>query len=197
MLSIDLTTNAESHKGSSVADTYLNTPGWKVRGVSRNISSEKSKAWQSKGVEMVEGDLNDVQSLSSAFDGATVVFGVTDFWTIFQDPESQKKKKAGQDITEYCFEVELQQGKNLADAAAAVPTLHRYLYSSMANASKWSNGKFRTLYHMDSKALAVDYANSLSGLKGKFSQVQAPIYYNLLWEWGLPTTPRKVCCPII
>jgi hypothetical protein len=45
---------------------------------------------------------------------------------------------------------------------------------------------------MDSKALAVDYALSLPGLQGKFSQIHAAIYYNLPWEWGLPTTPNKV-----
>ena len=142
---------------------------------------------------MVQADANNTSSLITAFKGANLIFGVTDFWTIFKDPESQLKKKPDQDVTEYCFEVELQQGKNLADAAATVTNLHRYIFSSMASATKWSNGKFKTLYHMDSKALAVDYAKSLPQLVGKFSQVQAPIYFNLLWEWGLPTTPKKVC----
>jgi hypothetical protein len=142
---------------------------------------------------MVQADLNDASSLARAFRDATVVFGVTDFWTIFKDPESQTKKRPDQDITEYCFHVELQQGKNIADAAATVPELKRFIFSSMANATKWSEGKFRTLYHMDSKALVVDYAKTLPNLNGKFSQVQAPIYYNLPWEWGLPTTPKKVC----
>jgi hypothetical protein len=49
---------------------------------------------------------------------------------------------------------------------------------------------------MDSKALAVDYALSLPGLQGKFSQIQAAIYYNLPWEWVLPTTPKKVGAPL-
>jgi hypothetical protein len=143
---------------------------------------------------MVQGDLNNTASLTSAFKDATVVFGVTDFWTIFKDPASQTNKK-GEDVTEYCFEVERQQGKNLADAAATVPGLQRFIFSSMASATKWSNGKFTKLYHMDSKAYAVDYTKGLPQLKGKFSQVQAPIYYNLLWEWGLPTTPKKVRFP--
>lgn len=62
----------------------------------------------------------------------------------------------------------------------------------MAHAKTSSNGKFATLYHMDSKADAAIYAQGLSGLAGKFSQVQAPIYFQLPWEWGLPTTPKKV-----
>jgi len=146
---------------------------------------------------MVQADFDDFNSLVAAFQGANVIFGVTDFWTIFNDAESHKKKKPNQDITQYCFEVELQQAKNLADSAAQIPTLDRYVFSSMANATKWSHGKFRRLYHMDSKALAVDYALSLPGLQGKFSQIQAAIYYNLPWEWGLPTTPKKVCAPLI
>ncbi|EED17482.1 NAD dependent epimerase/dehydratase, putative [Talaromyces stipitatus ATCC 10500] len=166
-------------QGGSVARTYLNTPGWKVRGVTRNKSSERAKFWASNGVEMVEANLDDISSLKSAFQGANIIFGVTDFWTIFKDPESMTKKKPSQDITEYCFEVELQQGKNLADSAASIPALERYIFSSMANAIKSSYGKYRQLYHMDSKAFAADYAKSLPGLNGKFSQIQAPIYFNL------------------
>ncbi|CRG86516.1 hypothetical protein PISL3812_03522 [Talaromyces islandicus] len=101
------------------------------------------------------------------------------------------KKKTCKDITQHCFEVELQQGKTLADSAAGLPTLERYDVSSMANTTKWSNGKFREIYHIDSKALVADYAKGLPGLKAKFSQIQAPIYFSSLWQWGLPTTPVK------
>jgi hypothetical protein len=45
---------------------------------------------------------------------------------------------------------------------------------------------------MDSKADAAIYAQSIPALAGKFSQIQAPIYFQLPWEWGLPTTPQKV-----
>ncbi|EOO02418.1 putative -like family protein [Phaeoacremonium minimum UCRPA7] len=178
-------------QGSSVADVYLKTPGWRVRGVTRNPSSAAAKEWEAKGVEIVPGDLNNTESLAEAFQGADAIFGVTDFWTSFKDPASQTKKKADQNILQYCFEVERQQGINLADAAATVPNLSRFVLSSMADANKWSKGKFNELYHMDSKAQAADYAKSLPALKSKFSQVQAPIYYNLLWEWGLPTTPKR------
>lgn len=140
----------------------------------------------------MQADNDDLESLKSAFAGATVIFAVTDFWTIFQDPTSQQKKKPDQELIQYCYEVELQQAKNLADAAATVPGLDRFVFSSMADAKKWSNGKFDRLFHMDSKAHAVDYIQTLPGLKGKFAQVQAPIYFQLPWQWGLPTTPRKV-----
>ena len=183
-------------QGSSVAEAFLHSPEYKIRGLTRSPTSLSALEWQCKGVEIVRADLNDPTSLLLAFKDANFIFGVTDFWTIFKDPSSAHKKKPDQDITEYCFEVELQQGKNLAQAAAKIPSLERYVFSSMANASKWSGGKFRELYHMDSKALTVEFAMGLPELKGKVSQVQAPIYYNLLWEWGLPTTPRIVCISI-
>ncbi|KAH6984348.1 NmrA-like family protein [Ilyonectria sp. MPI-CAGE-AT-0026] len=178
-------------QGSSVADTYLHTAGWKVRGVTRNPESASAKEWAAKGAEIVQGDVNDVESLKRAFVGANVIFGVTDFWTIFKDPESNNKKLPGQELVEYCYEVELKQGKNIADAAATVPNLSRYVFSSMAHATKSSGGKYKTLFHMDSKAEAAWYAQSLPLLHGKFSQIQAPIYFQLPWQWGLPTTPQK------
>ncbi|WDK10918.1 NmrA-like family protein [Colletotrichum graminicola] len=179
-------------QGGSVADAYLQTPRWRIRGITRNPGSEAARAWASKGVEVVQADLDDVESLKRAFVGADVIFGVTDFWTIIKDPASSAKKRPGQELVEYCYEVELQQGKNIADAAATVPGLHRYVFSSMANAAKESRGKYSKLYHMDSKAEAAEYAQTLPALRNKSSQVQAPVYFNLLWQWGLPTTPKKV-----
>lgn len=160
--------------------------------MTRNVTSNNAKIWKTKGVEMVKGNLDDVETLKQAFVGADIIFGVTDFWTIFKDPESLKKKKPGQTLVEYCYDVELQQGKNIADAAATVSNLSRYIFSSMAHAKNSSNCKFSELYHMDSKADAAIYAQSIPALAGKFSQIQAPIYFQLPWEWGLPTTPQKV-----
>ncbi|KAJ0418533.1 putative NAD dependent epimerase/dehydratase [Aspergillus carlsbadensis] len=178
-------------QGGSIANTYLTLPGYAVRGLTRTPSSPKALEWASRGVEIVQADLNDPASLASALRGACLIFGVTDFWTIFSDSASMTEKKAEQDITEYAFEVEVAQGKNLADAAAKVEGLERFVFSSMASAKRASGGKFSRLFHMDSKAVVVEHAKALEGLQGKFSIIQAPIYFNLLWEWGLPTTPKK------
>lgn len=64
----------------------------------------------------------------------------------------------------------------------------------MAHATKSSGGKYTKLYHMDSKAEAATYAQGLPALKGKFSQIQAPIYFQVGTEWGLPIAPKKVMC---
>jgi hypothetical protein len=44
---------------------------------------------------------------------------------------------------------------------------------------------------MDSKALVAEYARTLPGLKGKVSQVRAPIYSDVLANLGILTTLRK------
>ncbi|GFP55869.1 NmrA-like family domain-containing protein 1 [Trichoderma asperellum] len=179
-------------QGSSVADTFLQTPGYTIRGVTRNPESAAAKAWAAKGVEIVQGELDDVKSLERAFKGASVIFGVTDFWTIWKDPRTAEQKAPGQELVAYCYEVELRHGKNLADAAASTAaTLDRYIFSSMAHATKSSGGKYTKLYHMDSKAEAATYAQGLPALKGKFSQIQAPIYFQVGTEWGLPIAPKK------
>ncbi|KAL7930894.1 hypothetical protein V8C35DRAFT_329894 [Trichoderma chlorosporum] len=179
-------------QGSSVADTFLQTPGYTIRGVTRNTESEAAKAWAAKGVEIVQAEFDDAKSLERAFKGANVIFGVTDFWNIWGNPQSKELKRSDQELVEYCYEVELRHGKNLADAAASTAsTLELYVFSSMANATKSSGGKYTKLYHMDSKAEAVTYAQSLPELKEKFSQVQAPVYFQVGTGWGLPISPKK------
>ncbi|KAH7376637.1 hypothetical protein B0T11DRAFT_314911 [Plectosphaerella cucumerina] len=44
------------------------------------------------------------------------------------------------------------------DAVAKVPTLERFILSSLSNSAKWSNGKYTHVHHFDSKAKAAEYA---------------------------------------
>jgi len=160
---------------------YLSSPGWKIRGVTRNIASDSANIWENKGVEMVKGDIDDVEFLKQTFMETDIIFGITDFWTIFKNPESLKKKKPGKTLVEYCYDIELKQEKNIADTAATVPNLSRYIFSSMAHAKNSSNGKFVKLYHIDSKTDTAIYTQSIPVLDRKFSQIQAPIYFQLPW----------------
>jgi hypothetical protein len=133
----------------------------------------------------VKGDLNDVASLVAAFKGANAIFSTTDFWGPFYNPETQKLLKGGQTINEYCYELELQQGKNVADAAAAVDGLDRYVISALCEASKWSKGKYTWNYHFDSKARIVDYIREKHPqLAAKMSIIQVGSYMDN-WMSGM------------
>jgi uncharacterized protein YbjT (DUF2867 family) len=94
---------ATGKQGGSVVKSLLAdsdaSSQFKIRGVTRDVSKPAAQALTKQGVEMVSADLDDKASLVKAFEGAYGVFAVTDYWA--------KMDK----------EVEIQQGKNLADAA--------------------------------------------------------------------------------
>lgn len=83
---------------SILADSSLKST-FKLRGVTRDPTKANAKALTERGVEMVAGDLDDRASLDAALKGAYGVFAVTDFWASMS------------------METEVQQGKNIADAA--------------------------------------------------------------------------------
>ena len=55
-------------QGGSVISTFLQNGEYKIRGVTRNTESDKAKNLIRRGVEMVNADLNDEQSLVKAFE---------------------------------------------------------------------------------------------------------------------------------
>jgi hypothetical protein len=144
------------NQGGSVASTFLQDPEWCIRGLTRDPHSDASKALSARGVEMLQANLHDPASLQDAFKGANLVFSVTDFWKPFFDPANQARaKKQGKPIGQYAYELELEQGKNIADAVAR--EVHGlddvgFIASTLCNARQSSNGKYKELWHFDSKA---------------------------------------------
>jgi hypothetical protein len=59
---------ATGAQGGSVATEFLKLDGWKVRAITRNASSDKAKALQSQGAEVVTADCWDEASLVKAFE---------------------------------------------------------------------------------------------------------------------------------
>jgi len=76
---------ATGAQGGALARAILDDPegGFTVRALTRDPSSDAARALTDRGVEVVKADLDDVDSLASAFDGCHGVFGVTNFWEIF------------------------------------------------------------------------------------------------------------------
>ena len=125
---------------------------------------------------MVQADLDDPSTLLPAFQGAHAIYSVTDFWQFYK-PSNASKLKPGQKMNEFCYDCEIQQGKNIAHAAAQVPTLERFVCSSLSNVRKWSGGKYRSVYHFDSKAAVVEFIHeNLPALAKKMSVIQIGLY---------------------
>jgi hypothetical protein len=138
----------------------------------------------------VQADLNDPNSLPPALTGATAFFVTTDFWGPFYNPKTLSLLKDNQSLGEYCYNQEFQQGKNIFDAAALVPTIERIVVSSLVEANERSGGKYQGVYHWDGKARALKYLRDTHAeLAGKLSVV---VMGNYMGNWLKELKLRKV-----
>ncbi|KAI1385807.1 NmrA-like family-domain-containing protein [Hypoxylon trugodes] len=133
---------ATGAQGGGVVDTFQSDPKlrdeWVVRAATRDTSKDSAKKLASAGVEVVFADLDDKASLVSAMKGSYAAFGVTNYW-----------ERASADV-------EIQQGRNLADAAKEAGVQH-YIWSSLLNIKELSGGELPNVYHFDSKATVAGY----------------------------------------
>jgi uncharacterized protein YbjT (DUF2867 family) len=97
-------TGATGHQGGAVTRHLLND-GWRVRTLTRNPSGERARALKNLGAEVVKGDMGDRASLQPIFSSAYGVYSV------------QNPMISG-------LEVEIQQGKNVADVAHEANVQH-------------------------------------------------------------------------
>lgn len=187
---------ATGNQGGSVASTFLSSPGWTVRAITRNTSSPKAQALASRGAELFKADLDDSKSLEEAFRGANAIFVVSDFWGIYGDPANQDKRTPEQPLNVYAYDREVQQLKNAIDAAAAnIDGLDRFVLSSLADVTKWSGGKYTHVYHFDSKAHAEAYGKETHPeLWKKTSIFQAGLFLSNFVE--NPSMPIVKVCSI-
>jgi NmrA-like family len=137
-------------QGRSVIEAALKEGKYSIRGLTRNPNSPNAKALAARGVEMVSADLNDAQSLIKAFEGSTAIYAVTDFFEPFS-ADVQHPEKA--------IAIEVAQGINLANAALKTSTLEHYIWSTLPNGKKISNGKW-DIPHFTGKNQIDDYIRS-------------------------------------
>jgi uncharacterized protein YbjT (DUF2867 family) len=120
-----LVTGATGKQGGAVARELLRR-GYRVRGLTRNASSKRALALIALGIEMVQGDFDNPDTISSALQGAYGAFSVQNYW-------------------EHGKTAEIRQGVSFADAAQAAGVAH-IVYSSVAHSNE-STG----ITHFDSK----------------------------------------------
>lgn len=129
--------------------------------MTRNTNSPSAQALaalDNTTVVVVQADLDDPPSLQATFRDTHAIFAVTGFWQ-FPNQASTHAFAGEKGVTwnEACYKLELQQGKNAIDAAAAVlaepgAVLERLVISSLSDARKASRGRLGWVYHFDSKA---------------------------------------------
>jgi uncharacterized protein YbjT (DUF2867 family) len=163
---IVLVTGATGRQGGAVI-RHLLPKGWKLKALTRNPQSPAAQALTERGVELVQGDLEDAASIARAAAGVYGIYSVQDYWAVGARRE-------------------VQQGKNVADAAKKAGVRH-LVYSSVGGAerntgiphweSKWEVEKhirslglpatvirpaaFMEMYYIDQVEIGI--------LKGKFA----------------------------
>src|SRR5262249_98669 len=115
---------------------YLLRNGWRIRALTRNPRGRAAQKLSESGVEVVQGDMDDVESLKRAARGVHGVYSVQDFWTV-----GAKR--------------EVQQGKNMADAARSTGVEH-FVYSSVGGAERNSG-----ITHWETKWEVENYIRKL------------------------------------
>jgi hypothetical protein len=179
-------------QGGSVAKAFLKDPSYKIRGVTHPAQAE-SQALVTQGIEIVQGDIDDVETLKAAFKGAHTIFGNTAF--AMPTEGDIKKLKPNQSLREMCYETEVRQGKNIVDAVANVDTLELFIWPTLSHASKWSRGKYTGVYHFDSKAAVVDFLNEKYPQVAKRTSLLQMGLFITNWKWGQGAVPWEKVRP--
>src|SRR5215472_11347079 len=130
-----LVTGATGRQGGAVIRHML-PKGWKLRALTRKTDGASLQRLASQGIEVVKGDMEDPASLERAVRGVYGVYSVEDFWSV-----GAKR--------------EVQQGKNMADAARNAGVEH-FVYSSVGGAERNSG-----IDHWESKWEVENYIRKL------------------------------------
>ncbi len=131
-----LVSGVTGKQGGAVARALLKN-GYQVRGLTRNPASKRAAGMAELGVSLVKADFEDMASLDKAVEGVYGVFAVTNFW-------------------EHGYEAEVQQGKNIVDAAMRANVSH-FVFSSVANSDQATG-----IPHFDSKYEIEHYIQSIN-----------------------------------
>ncbi|KAJ7693037.1 hypothetical protein B0H17DRAFT_933523 [Mycena rosella] len=155
---------ATGGQGTSVLNAVLADGTYTPRAVSRSLDSAKSKALMAKGIQVVKANLFDVESVKAAIRGNDAVFGVHTICGL---------RRGG-------ISTSLRIGKNLVDAAKEVGVKF-FIWSSLPNATKLSDGLYKHGYHVDNKAEIEDYLKA-SGVP--YAALLTCWFAENLWNFG-------------
>jgi uncharacterized protein YbjT (DUF2867 family) len=144
---------ATGAQGGGLVRSILNDKSgeFSVRAVTRDVNSDKAKALADLGAEVVSADLDNIVSLTNAFDNAYGVYAVTFFWE-HMSPEKEKT-----------------QAKNIARAAKHANISH-IIWSTLEDTRNWipltdnrmpSIGNYK-VPHFDAKGESENYFNELN-----------------------------------
>lgn len=147
-----LVTGITGHQGGAAARHLLDR-GFNVRGLTRNTVKEDSQQLIDAGIDMVQGDMDDRDSLDMAMRGVQGVFSVQDPWVAGVDGE-------------------VRFARNLADAALQAGVQH-FVQASVASADRDTG-----IPHFESKHKIENYINDI----GLACTILRPVFFMDNWQ---------------
>lgn len=155
-------TGATGNQGKGAIHALLGADeGWYVRALTRDVSSPWAKALldecsddvKAERLSLVQGSIYDLDSIRSTFVGAYGVFAATS--------EIYPGKVL---IEEAEMAHEIRAGRNIVLAAKEAGVKH-FVFSSLPNMDKVTEGKFPGIHHMNNKHAIEEFAKEhLSGV---------------------------------
>jgi uncharacterized protein YbjT (DUF2867 family) len=132
-----LVVGATGNQGGAVVDHLLaSDAAFDVRGLTRDATSDAAAALEDRGVTMVEGDLDDPETLRDPVSDADAVFAVTNFWT-------------------QGYDAQVRQGNAIADVASE-EGVDQFVFSGVG-----SHDEDTGVPHFDSAGEIDDHIRSL------------------------------------
>ncbi|MFV8225033.1 NmrA/HSCARG family protein [Christiangramia aquimixticola] len=161
-------------QGGGLVRAILNDPegGFKARVLTRKADSDKAKELKDLGAEIVEADIDNKESIITAFKGAYGAYCVTNFWEHFSPDR------------------ELKQAKNMAEAGKEAGIQH-VIWSTLEDTRKWiplDDDRMPTLMekykvpHFDAKGEADDY---FSDSKIPYTLLFTSFYWDNFIHFGM------------
>jgi nucleoside-diphosphate-sugar epimerase len=160
-------------QGGSVANYLLKTNKFNIKGITRNINSEKSIYFKNKGIEMIECDLSNYEKLKKIFEGTDYVYSVT----------NTEDKDISSDL-----EKEVEYGTNIVNAACST-SIKFLIWSSLPfvnNKDIYSyNNKNKIEQYIRKKNIKAVYLY-MGFYMSNFTTIFKPILKNEVVSFSLP-----------
>ncbi|OBJ50892.1 NmrA/HSCARG family protein [Mycobacterium sp. 1423905.2] len=93
---------ATGSQGGGLVKAILDHPEGKfsVRALTRNAQSSSARKWADAGAEIVQADLDDGQSIRTAFEGAHGAFIVTNYWAELSPDDEGRRTRAERELAQ-------------------------------------------------------------------------------------------------
>ncbi|KAJ2661910.1 hypothetical protein IWW48_002141 [Coemansia sp. RSA 1200] len=142
---------ATGTQGGSVLRALYATGQYNIVAVTRDVSSASASKIKADhpNVKLATANLDNIESLKQAFEGAEIVFGVTQF----MQPDILSRVASGD------VDAEFHQGKNIVDAAVAAG-VKDIVFSTIYSLKEVSGGKYAEAYQSEAKHKIEEYIKS-------------------------------------